>query len=151
MPQESVQERLDAIVDAYERGVNEGDLDLIMSLFHDDAVFYDPVGWLDAFTPFTTPSPPGVQPGFVGRENLERFFGTVAQSFPALEYKVGRRFFSVDPPGIAFQWSGYSAKEGQELHVSAVDVFHVDDGKIRAVYGYIANPDTFVYRATEHV
>ena len=141
----TAREQVTRIVRDYERDVNEGNLDLVMSLFTDDAVFYDPVGWMDEFKDVAELQPEGLQPAFKGKEGLEQFFFRVATTFPNLSYKVEWLFVSDDPPGAAFEWRGYSEKEGKVLHARAVDVFEVEAGKVTAVRGYIANPNTFVY------
>ena len=141
----TTREQIQRIVHDYERGINEGDLGLIMSLFANDAVFYDPVGWMDEFKDVAELQPEGLQPAFRGKEGLEQFFGRVAMTFPNLQYKVEWLFVSDDPAGAAFEWRGYSEKDGKVLHARAVDVFEVANGKVTAVRGYIANPNTFEY------
>jgi ketosteroid isomerase-like protein len=141
----TTREQIEHIVHEYERGVNEGDLALIMSLFAEDAVFYDPVGWMDEFKDVAELQPEGLQPAFRGHKGLEQFFGRVAATFPGLQFKIQWLFIGEDPPGAAFEWRGYSEKDGKVLHVRAVDVFEIRDGKVTAVRGYIANPNTFEY------
>ncbi|MGI9658476.1 MAG: nuclear transport factor 2 family protein [Gaiellaceae bacterium] len=137
--------QVEQIVADYERGVNEGDLELIMSLFSNDAVFYDPVGWMDEFKDVAELQPEGLQPAFKGKEGLEQFFFRVATTFPNLSYKVEWLFVSEDPSGAAFEWRGYSEKDGKVLHARAVDVFEVAEGKVTTGRGYIANPNTVEY------
>lgn len=137
---------IEEIVRDYERAVNQGDLDQVLALFAEDAVFYDPVGWMDEFADVAEPQPGGLQPAFRGRDNLIQFFTRVGAAFPGLRFTVKWTFVSDDPPGAAFEWHGYSERDGQVLEVRAVDVFEIKDGKIAAVRGYIANPDTFVYK-----
>ena len=141
----TTREQIAHIVHEYERGVNEGDLALIMSLFTEDAVFYDPVGWMDEFKDVAELQPEGLPPAFRGHQGLEQFFGRVAATFPGLKYKVQWLFISEDPAGAAFEWRGYSEKDGKVLHARAVDVFEITNGKITAARGYIANPNTFEY------
>ena len=66
----TTREQIEHIVHEYERGVNEGDLPLIMSLFTEDAVFYDPVGWMDEFKDVAELQPEGLQPAFRGHKAL---------------------------------------------------------------------------------
>ncbi len=137
---------IEQVVRDYERCVNQGDLDELLALFAEDAVFYDPVGWMEEFADVAEPQPGGLQPAFIGRENLIQFFTRVGQAFPGLHFTVKWIFVSENPQGAAFEWHGYSERGGQVLEVRAVDVFEIADGKITAVRGYIANPDTFVYK-----
>jgi len=138
---------IEQVVRDYERCVNEGTLDEVLALFEEDAVFYDPVGWMDEFADVAEPQPGGLQPAFRGRENLIHFFTRVGEAFPGLHFTVKWIFLSENPPAAAFEWYGYSERDGQVLEVRAVDVFEISDrGKIAAVRGYIANPDTFVYK-----
>ena len=137
---------IEAIVRDYERGVNQGDLDGLLTLFAEDAVFYDPVGWMDEFADIAEPQPGGLQPAFRGRDNLVQFFTRVGGVFPGLRFTVKWIFVCESPPGAAFEWHGYSEHDGKVLEVRAVDVFEINAGKIAAVRGYIANPDTFVYK-----
>ena len=53
---------LEQVVRDYERCVNQGDLDELLALFTEDAVFYDPVGWMDEFADVAEPQPGGLQP-----------------------------------------------------------------------------------------
>jgi ketosteroid isomerase-like protein len=137
---------IEQVVRDYERCVNQGNLDELLALFTEDAVFYDPVGWMDEFADVAEPQPDGLQPAFIGRDNLIQFFTRVGQAFPGLQFTVKWIFVSESPPGAAFEWHGYSERGGQVLEVRAVDVFEITNGKITAVRGYIANPDTFVYK-----
>ena len=70
----TTREQIEHSVHEYERGVNEGDLALVMSLFTEDAVFYDPVGWMDEFKDVAELQPERLQPAFRGHEGLEQFF-----------------------------------------------------------------------------
>lgn len=144
-------EDIEAVVRQYERGANEGDTDLLVSLFAEDPTFYDPIGRYEAFAHAATTPEPGHRPAFEGRENLLEFFATCKDYFPNWTYEVVAVFVRTDPPGAAFEWRGHAEREdGSELHVEAVDVFRFDDtGKVETVHGYIASQDTFDWEAQQ--
>jgi len=138
-------EGIEEIVRTYERGVNEGDLELLLSLFADGAAFHDPIGLLEPFEDATEPGGEGYPPAFVGEEGLQEFFTRVVAHLPELDYEIENVFVNEDLPGAAFQWSGVAERDGRTLRMRAVDVFEMEDGEITAVHGYTARPDTFVW------
>lgn len=60
----------------------------------------------------------------------------MAAHLPDLDDGFERLFIEGELPGAAFQWSGVSERDGETLHVRAVDVFEVDDGRITEVHGH---------------
>jgi len=62
-----------------------------------------------------------------------------------LEYETERVFVDEDRPGAAFQWSGVAERDGERLHMRAVDIFEMEKGGGTEVYSYIARPNPFVW------
>jgi ketosteroid isomerase-like protein len=132
------------LVQTYERAVNDGDRDRVLSLFAESPTFYDPVAHEPEMNELATETPAGMQPAFEGRAAIREFLSRIGDLHPGLEYTVDWVVPDPGRPGAMFEWHGRSQRGSEELHIRAVDVFELtSEGKIATVRGYIANPDTF--------
>jgi ketosteroid isomerase-like protein len=105
------------VAESYWRAEESRDITLILSHFHEDAVFYPVSGPLK------------------GHAEIRTFYDGMSDAFPGLEVTITREISSGD--AACLEWEAVLIDhDGGRIPIRGVNVVHVHDGKFDSVRAY---------------